>query len=352
MVLTTPNKQAPAPRTQVQSSAPITSVANGSAPLVLERVQKSANSTVDKGLYQLSFQAMSTPCRVSFHGLNAARAREAQAEILRWVAGFEARYSRFLADSIISQVNDQAGRQWVEVDPETDALLSLCHEMVFLTRGAFDPASLPLIRLWNWKAHIVPDENSIRAAQELSGWRRVQRRPGAVFLPQRGMCLDLGGIGKEYAVDRVLLLLQQMGVANALVDFGGDVRAQGAPPGKPAWHVGLEDPRQPGRCWTGVAASAHAVATSGDYLRHFTEGGRRYGHIIDPRTGFPVDNGVRAVSVIAPHCTQAGILATSAFVLGPKEGLNLLSLCPGVEGCLTTDNARFPTKGFYAYATS
>jgi thiamine biosynthesis lipoprotein len=242
----------------------------------------------------------------------------------------------------------------VEVDPETEALFDLCREMIFFTRGVFDPTALPLIRLWNWKANppVMPDAAAIAEAQALVGWRHVQRRKGAIFLPQPGMCLDLGGIGKEYAVDRVITLALRRGIEHVLVDFGQDVRVHGEPPERGAWHIGLEDPKQPGHCWTGVAVTNHAVATSGDYLRHFTYAGRRYGHIIDPRSGYPVDNGTLSVSVIAPHCTFAGILSTSACVLGPKEGIDLISLCPGVEGCITTDHARYPTKGFYAYTTS
>jgi thiamine biosynthesis lipoprotein len=240
------------------------------------------------------------------------------------------------------------------VDPETDALFNLCQEMIFFTRGVFDPTALPLIRLWNWKAKppVIPDADAIRRAQELVGWRKVERRAGGIYLPQKGMCLDLGGIGKEYAVDRVLTLALDRGIMDALVDFGADVRVHGQPPEKGAWHIGLEDPRNPGRVWVGVAVSNHAVATSGDYLRHFVHNGRRYGHILDPRTGYPVDNGVLSASVIAPHCTFAGILSTSVCVLGPQEGAALLGLCPGVEGAITTVNNQYQSKGFYAYATS
>ncbi len=325
-----------------------------STPMVYERVKGSAQCNAAAGFYKLSFQAMSTVCRVHFRSLNPTLARDFQSEVLRWVAWFEARYSRFIASSLISRINLAAGREWVDVDPETDALLNLCQEMVFFTSGVFDPTSMPLLRLWNWKANPprVPAEDAIRAARELVGWRKIQRRPGAIFLPREGMCLDLGGIGKEYAVDRVLTLGLQRGIDNLLVDFGNDVRVHGEPPEKGAWHIGLEDPKQPGRCWTGVAVTNHAVATSGDYVRHFLHQGRRYGHIVDPRTGYPVQNGSLSVSVIAPHCTVAGILATAAFVLGAKDGLALMSICPGVEGCITTDSDRSETKRFYAYTTS
>ena len=314
----------------------------------------SAHSSAAAGFYKLTFQAMNTVCRVNFHSLEPNAARDFQAEVLRWVAWFEARYSRFIADSLISRINAAAGRDWVEVDAETDALFNLCQEMVFFTRGAFDPTSLPLLRLWNWKAQppVVPTPDAIQAAQPLVGWRKIQRRKGAIFLPVAGMGLDLGGIGKEYAVDRVLTMALQRGLDNVLVDFGNDVRVHGQPPEKGAWHIGLEDPRNPGQCWTGVAVTNHAVATSGDYVRRFEHEGRRYGHILDPRTGWPVNNGCLSASVLAPYCTFAGILSTTAFILGPKEGVDLMSLCPGVEGCVISETARNQTRGFHAYTTS
>jgi thiamine biosynthesis lipoprotein len=325
-----------------------------STSAVHERIKRSAQCTVTGDFYKLSFQAMNTICRVHFRTSKPSLARDVQQEVLQWVAWFEARYSRFIPDSLIGLINSAAGKHWVDVDPETDALFNLCQEMIFFTRGVFDPTALPLIRLWNWKANppVIPDTSAIQAAQELVGWRKVQRRPGAIFLPREGMSLDLGGIGKEYAVDRVLTLVMQRGIESVLVDFGADVRVHGEPPERGAWHIGLEDPKNPGHVWIGVAVTNHAVATSGDYLRHFLHQGRRYGHILDPRSGYPVNNGILSVSVIAPHCTVAGILSTSVFVLGSKEGMDLISLCPGAEGCITTETTRFQTKGFYAYATS
>lgn len=328
--------------------------AQDSLAKVAARVKRSAQFTSAANSHKLSFHAMNTLCRVHFVTPNPDLARGFQTEVLDWISWFEARYSRFIEDSLIGRINQAAGLHWVEVDPETDALLNLCQDMTFFTRGVFDPTALPLIRLWNWKARppVIPDANAVRQAQELVGWHKIQRRNGGIFLPRQGMCLDLGGIGKEYAVDRVLTLGLDRGLNDILVDFGADVRVHGQPPEKGAWHVGLEDPKNPGHVWTGVAVTNHAVATSGDYLRHFIHQGRRDGHIIDPRSGYPVDNGVLSVSVIAPHCTFAGILSTSVCVLGAEDGSALIGLCPGVEGCINSVNHRYQTKGFYAYTTS
>jgi len=324
-----------------------------SQQLVRERVRGSALRVASAGLHTLTFTAMSTHCQVKCQSPDATLVREFQDEALDWVAWFEARYSRFIGDSLIGQINAAAGQQWVEIDPETEALFKLCQEMIFFTRGVFDPTALPLMKLWNWKAQppVVPTEEAVRAARELVGWNKIQRRPGGIFLPRAGMLLDLGGIGKEYAVDRVLTMGLQRGLTNLLVDFGQDVRVHGRPPNGEKWIIGLEDPHQPGQCWTAVAVDNEAVATSGDYVRHFVHAGKRFGHIVDPRTGYPVDNGVLAVSIVAPHCTFAGILSTAAFILGPQEGLEMMGLCPGVEGAIITGQNPFTTRGFHRYAT-
>lgn len=325
---------------------------NNSLPQVRERVRRSAQVTVDADFYRLTFTAMSTDCRVHFQTSDAQFAAQFTDYVLNWVAAFEAKYSRFLPDSLISRINAAAGEHWVEIDAETEALFSLCQDLLFFTRGVFDPTALPLMRLWNWKAAppVIPAPAEINAARELVGWRKVQRRPGGIFLPIPGMMLDLGGVGKEYAVDRVLTLGREQGLTNILVDFGQDIRVHGQSPQKTPWCVGLEDPRAPGKCWTALMVNNHAVATSGDYLRHFMYQGRRYGHIIDPRDGYPANTGVLSVSVVSPHCTFAGVVSTAAVILGPKHGLDMLAFCPGVEGAIITDSSRLQTKGFNQYA--
>jgi FAD:protein FMN transferase len=303
------------------------------------------------GMSKLSFKAMGTLCHITMVATSPAAIQTFKSTALHWVADFEARYSRFLPDSLISRINAAAGKYWVEVDAASERMFDLCEQLVFFTNNAFDPTALPLIKLWNWKAEppVIPTDYQIAAASELVGWEKVQRRPGAIFLLEPGMCLDLGGIGKEYAVDCVVELARQHGLANLLVDFGQDVRATGRPPERDAWLIGLEDPKQPGKCWAAVAVKDSAVATSGDYLRCFERDGRRYGHIIDPRTGRPVYNSCRSVTVIAPSCTVAGVLSTTAFELGAREGLNLIENYHGAEGCIITESSRFETRRFISH---
>jgi len=318
---------------------------------VRARVRNSAVIREENGLSILTFHAMGTVCRVSLVEPSRAAANAYLDNLLNRIAEFEARYSRFLENSLISRINAAAGVNWVEVDEETDRILDLCNEMFFFTSGAFDPTSLPLIRLWNWKANppVVPSDEQIRAARQLVCWGNVQRRKGSVFLSRPGMCLDLGGIGKEYAVDMAVSMAAQFGIEHLLVDFGQDIRAIGRPPGKPAWHVGLENPKAPGSCWGSVAVNNHGVASSGDYLRCFTQNGRRYGHIVDPRTGHPVNNTCLSVNVVAPNCTLAGILTTTAFILGSRDGFDLINRTFGASGAITTENGTLITPRFYEH---
>lgn len=163
------------------------------------------------------------------------------------------------------------------------------------------------------------------------------------------MGIDLGGIGKEFAVDQLLRLARERGIRDAMIDIGQDIRVSGHPAGREAWYIGLEEPGQPGHCWTALRLTDHAIATSGDYFRSFSRDGRRYGHILDPRNGQPVNNGCQAVSVVAPSCVLAGVLSTAAFILGPEEGLKLIQQYGGVEACITTENARHQTRRFSSY---
>ncbi len=306
-------------------------------------------------LRKLSFPALGTQCEVQYTAPGGdTQAAGFERAAVAWVAAFEAKYSRFRPDSLLSRINAAAGREWVAIDPEMEGLLQLCDTLHFMTQGVLDPTTLPLIRLWNYQAETprVPSATEIAAARALVGWKKIQRAPGKIFLPVAGMALDFGGFGKEYAVDVVAQLALDHGLPCALVDFGHDLRAVGTPPGRPAWHIGLDDPRRPGTAAGSIGVTGKGVASSGDYLRSFVAGGKRYGHIIDPRTGVPVANGCTQATVIAGTCLQAGVLSTTAFVLGVPQGLDFIQACPGAEGLLLTANTRAQTRGFFHHVAS
>ena len=306
-------------------------------------------------LRKRSFFAMGTPCEIQYACADASQAQRFEGAALGWVQTFEAKYSRFRPDSLVSQINAAAGLRWIAIDDETEQLMKLCDSLHFLTRGVLDPTALPLIRIWNFKAEhpAVPTSFEIAQAQHLVGWPKVQRRPGEVFLPEPGMALDFGGFGKEYAVDVVAQLAADHGISDVLVDFGHDIRVRGKPPGRPAWHVGLEDPKLVGSTSGSVAfAGTRGIASSGDYLRRFVIGGKRFGHIIDPRTGRPVANGCIQATVIANTCLHAGILSTTAFVLGLSKGVEFIQSFPGAEGMIVAEDARAQTRGFFNHVVS
>jgi thiamine biosynthesis lipoprotein len=145
-------------------------------------------------------------------------------------------------------------------------------------------------------------------------------------------------------------LALERGVQNVLIDFGQDVHVHVRPPDKDFCWIGLEDAEKPGKCWTGVGVTDHAVATSGDYVRCFYHNGRRYGHILDPRTGYAADSGCLAVSVVAPSCTIAGLLTTTALIVGTKEGLQLIETHQGAAGAITTSQAKLPSRRFSEFS--
>ena len=307
------------------------------------------------GLRRVTFFALGTTCEIQYVCDDAVRGARFERAAIGWVQAFEAQYSRFRENSLIGRINAAAGHDWVPIDADMERMLKLCDTIVFLSQGLLDPTALPLLRIWNYKAAepAIPSEPAIAAARKLVGWAKVRREPGRIMLPLPGMALDFGGFGKEYAVDVVAQLAQTHGFAHVLVDFGHDLRACGAPPGKPAWHIGLEDPHAPGTTAGSVALTqGRGIASSGDYVRRFVVDGRRYGHIVDPRTGWPVANGALQATAIAPPCLQAGILSTTAFLLGAPQGIELIQSFAQAEGLLVTDRLRAQTRGFFNYVVT
>jgi len=301
-----------------------------------------------RGVRKLEFRALGSACVIQFRQRDERAALAFVAEALDWLGKFEAKFSRFRETSLVSRVNAAAGREWVPMDPEMERMLDVAEGLYNLTDGLLDATMLPLQRVWDWKTvHIkLPSTDEVKRALSLTGWRKVQRRPGAVFLPEEGMGLDFGGFGKEFAVDRLARLAQSRGIRDALIDLGRDIFAMGGNGVHPFWHVGIEDASHPGSCRGGLALTDRAVSASGDYVRNFVHNGVRYGHILDPRTGWPVANGMRGVTVVAQSCLEAGVYSTAVFVLGAREGLNFAGRARGVEVCAQSEHGIDSTRNF------
>jgi thiamine biosynthesis lipoprotein len=260
-------------------------------------------------------------------------ARAVEAEACR----IERKFSRYRETSVVSEINRNAGRTPVAVDEESEGLVRAALDLARLTQGRFDPTVGVLRRAWDFKGGRVPSEGEIAAILPLVDAAAVSIRDRTVFLRRAGMEIDLGGVGKEYAVDRAAELLRAEGVRSALVNFAGDVRTVGSRGDGLPWNIGVADPRQRGRCRFAVRTLGDAgIATSGDYERGFVKDGVRYHHILDARTGWPA-RGVASVTTVAASAFRAGQFATAAFLLGAEAGLSLLEGATGVEGTLITE---------------
>lgn len=239
------------------------------------------------------------------------------------VARIEAKYSRYRDDSVLSRINQAAGLSAITVDGETAALLDYADACHSQSGGLFDISSGVLRRVWNFNQPRIPTQEEIAAVLTLIGWEKIQWQRPLIYLPA-GMEIDFGGIGKEYAADRVASVCMEQGARHGFINLGGDIRVFGPHPDGSPWSIGIAHPRRTDRVLASLAVSHGAVATSGDYERYFELDGRRYCHILDPRTGYPVA-GLQAVTVVAPLCTVGGSLCTIAMLKGEVEGEEFLA---------------------------
>jgi thiamine biosynthesis lipoprotein len=274
-------------------------------------------------LRRFTFQAFACGNEVQIaddDGEKAERAgRAVQEEALR----IQAKYSRYSPASIVSEINSAAGQRPVAVDAETAALLNYAAACFEESRGLFDISSGVLRRAWNFAVPRLPEPKELDPLLALVGWNKVRWDGRNIFLPLRGMELDFGGFGKEYAVDRAAAVCAELGIQSALINFGGDVRVLSPAGAAAEWKVGITHPRAPGSVLGWVELASGSIATSGDYERFIEVGGRRYSHLLDPRSGYPV-HGLQAVSVVGESCLVSGALSTIAMLAGAEAGQKIL----------------------------
>ncbi len=261
-----------------------------------------------------SFTAMASPCAVLVDTDDPQAGRAAGAAAEREALRIEAKFSRY-RPSVVTHLNERAG-ELVEVDAETADLLDYalrCHQ---LSDGRFDITTAALRRVWRFDGTgSVPSRSQVRRVLACVGWHRVSwSRPRLRLAP--GMEIDFGGIGKEYAVDRCLSLARGCTQAPVLVNLGGDLRVSGPRRDGEGWRVAIEDVDRLGSGAALLKLTGGALATSGDAHRHLMHEGRRLGHVLDPRTGWPIEDAPRSVTVHAASCTEAGLAAKLALLCG------------------------------------
>ncbi|CAN7392623.1 FAD:protein FMN transferase [Rhizobacter sp. LjRoot28] len=290
---------------------------------------------------------MGTVCQLRLCGVEADAAESAARRAIDEVRRIEAKYSRYRPDSIVSRINAAAGSgRPVAVDVETAGLLGFAAQLFDASAGLFDITSGILRRVWDFKAARVPAPDAVRALLPLIGWRQVGWDGASVSLARAGMELDFGGFGKEYAADRAATVLREAGVPGGTVNLGGDVCLIGPAADGSPWRLGIAHPREPGGVIASIELTHGALATSGDYERAFVEGGRRYCHILNPHTGWPVSHW-QSVSVAGPTCLAAGALTTIAMLIGDgahdflrEQGVDFLTI--DGEGAIHRESGTVP----------
>ncbi|MGB0866925.1 MAG: FAD:protein FMN transferase [Granulosicoccaceae bacterium] len=264
--------------------------------------------------YAGRFFAMASPCELMVHSEDPTLARHICETASQEAWRIEDRYSRYRNDNLVYQINNARGTE-LEVDTELALLLNFAQTCWQLSDGAFDITSGVLRRAWHFNGGSgVPSQSTIDTLLPLIGWDKVQWDGKKLCMPT-GMEIDLGGIGKEYAVDRAALLVTELSDVPILINFGGDLRANRPPLGARAWQVGIENHAGSGTHAV-LELAAGSLATSGDARRFVLKDGIRYGHVLNPHTGWPVVDAPNSVTVGRGQCIEAGLLSTLALLKG------------------------------------
>ncbi len=263
----------------------------------------------------VTYSAMAGPCEILLRCKNRSEAEHLASLSFIETRRIEQKLSRYRDDNLVHKINNSRGKP-VTVDKEFGDLIDYVENCYQLSDGLFDITSGVLRKAWKFDGEDVkPDQELISSLRKLVGWKHTQW-DGATLRLQDGMEIDLGGIGKEYAVDKVADLLFKESGASLMVNFGGDIRAITAEKASLPWVVGIEDPKAANSAIGEIELSNGSIATSGDVRRFCYIDGRRMGHILDPRTGWPIDDAPRSVTVIGNYCLEAGFLATLAMLHG------------------------------------
>jgi FAD:protein FMN transferase len=283
------------------------------------------SATVQAEWIQREEAIMGTRCAVELWSEDKAAGEAAIEAVLADMRRIDALMSTYKPDSEVSRVNNLAGRMPVAISAELYELLQTSLEYSRLSKGAFDITYASVGYLYDYRAHQRPDDKALAAALPGVDYRQLKLDPAqlTVAFGRPGMRIDLGGIAKGYAVDRGIDILKRRGIARAMVNAGGDTRVIGDRFGQP-WVVGIRHPDRKDEVVLRIPLADAAFSTSGDYERYFEEGGVRYHHILDPKTGRS-PHALRSVTVIASTATRTDGLTKTVFILGPVDGIAFIN---------------------------
>ncbi len=289
-------------------------------------------------LFRFAFSSMGCPCEIQIEADSARVANAAAVDAQREVARLDDKYSHYREDNWLARACASAGSDdGIEVDEETANLLDFADALHRQSDRRFDITAGALTKLWDLQNGRVPTQDEIDAARSRVGWQRVEWQRPHLRLPISSIRIDLGGVVKEYAADRAAETCRAAGIAHGVVDLGGDLTVIGAHHDGRPWLAGIKAPRNPQNVYAEIELRHGGLATSGDYERAMIVDGKRYSHIVDPTSGWPVES-FASVSVTADSCLVAGAASTLAMLLGPYKGaiylrhLGLPYLCIDAEG--------------------
>ncbi|MGM0501053.1 MAG: FAD:protein FMN transferase [Bacillota bacterium] len=280
---------------------------------------------------------MGTVIKIKIHGSQAEELVEQSFTIIDEI---EEKMSANLSNSEISKINQAAGQEKVRVSSETYQVLNKALDYAKMSQGFFDPSIGSLVELWGigTAEEQVPSEEEIKEKIKVVDYKQVQLlEENHVFLTEKGMKLDVGGIAKGYAADRVISFLKSKGVQSAFIDIGGNVSVLGTKPNDDLWSVGIQNPnKNRGQVLAAIDVKDKTIVTSGNYERYFTKNGTKYHHILNPKTGYPARKNIISVTIVAEKSFDADALSTAVYALGLKEGLSLINSLDKIEAMVVT----------------
>ena len=275
-------------------------------------------------LRHAGFKAMGTYCEIQLYEASRISARRMVRRLIDEVNRLESKYTRYREDSFLSKINRSAGDQTgIKIDVETLKLFEHAQTCFEQSGGLFDITAGVLRRVWDFSRKRIPDESELQETLPLIGYERLHWHDDMLFLPEN-MEIDFGGIVKEYAADSLANLARELGVKRGLINLGGDFAAIGSQPENRPWPISITHPEDSTKIMSHFHLFEGGLASSGDYERSFVLDGKRYSHLLNPRTGWPCA-GLRAVSVSANLCTVAGSFATIAMLKQEQDALNWLT---------------------------
>ncbi len=314
----------------------------------LKRVTFGEEEKKELTLFKKAILSMGTVFEVSAYASDKNRVEKAFNDVLKEVNRLDLLMSNYKEESELSKVNKNAASEPTYCDNELAYIIEQSLQYSDITDGAFDITIGPLMKKWGFfkGQGKIPAKEDLESVLESVSYKNIIieekikkslfRDPSivkTVSFKNPDTQIDLGGIGKGYAVDMATRILKGNMIRSALINFAGNIYAYGTPPGKESWVIGLQHPRKSEGLLSSFEIKDKAVSTSGDYEKFFTIDGKRYSHIIDPRTGNPV-KGIVSVTIIADNATRADALSTGVFVLGLDKGMELIETLPDVEGVI------------------